>query len=89
MKVGPTRTLVWLETDVEGVQPWLPELLETAGTWAGLQAWKQNRYKNLAYCNALTRNTTVVCTMEQRHHDPGQSHQKTYEAELIVIVTWS
>lgn len=74
MKVGPTRTLVWLETDVEGVQPWQPELLETTGTWTGLQAWKQNRCKNLAYCNALTRNATVVCTMEPQQHDPGQSH---------------
>lgn len=74
MKVGPTRTLVWLETDVEGVQPWQPELLETTGTWTGLQAWKQYRCKNLAYYNALTRKTlTVVCTVVQQHHDPGQS----------------
>lgn len=74
MKVGPTRTLVWLETDVEGVQPWQPELLETTGTWTGLQAWKQYRYKNLAYYNALRRKTlTVVCTVVQQHHDQGQS----------------
>lgn len=61
MKVGPTRTLVWLETDVEGVQPWQPELLETTGTWTGLQAWKQYRYKNLAYYNALTRKNIDSC----------------------------
>lgn len=49
MKVGPTRTLLWPETDVEGVQAWQPELLETTGTWTGLQAWKQFRLKNLAH----------------------------------------
>lgn len=61
MRLGPTRALLWPETDVEGVQPWQPGPLETTDTWTGLQAWKKHRVYHInTMLNTLTASETML-----------------------------